>query len=370
MANLSNTKVGIDLRSLVCDDIGSPLKRYGKSWMWLCPFHQEKHPSFSVTPIGFHCFGCGKSGDHYDWLREYRKLSWAESKNILGRNYVNHIVSEHTQQRVRETIATPPDEMWQQKVSEIIAECQLTLWSDAGAKAQKYLTNRGFSEQIVRDARLGYLPGDPTQWRQIEGIRVPCGITIPWFADGAIWALKVRRAAGKPKYQQIAGGNLGGALYGIDGAQPGQPLMIVEGEFNALSANDIAGDILTAVSVGGASGRINPRWYPIIAGCSPLLAVFDEDEAGNAGADRLDLGRARRVYVPGAKDINDLLRDNVEALRAWLEGKVNAARRPPPDFAHPNLPPIDVAPTIKNEEPLKNQNLEQIEMIKMNKHYV
>lgn len=366
MVNLSDRKTGVDCRSLVSEDIGAPKRKGSKSSFWLCPFHRETTPSFSVTAQGFHCFGCGRSGDHFDWLREYRKLSWAEAKNILNGNYVNHIVSDCSQQPVRETIAVPPCVEWQQKVSAVISECQFTLWSEEGTKARKYLASRGFSEQIIRDARLGYLPGDPTQWRKLSGLNIPCGIIIPWFADGELWALKVRRAAGKPKYQQVAGGRISGAIYGIDGAQPGQALLIVEGEFNALAANDIAGDILTAVSIGGASSRINRRWFSTLAGCSPLLTVFDDDEAGNAGADRLDLGRARRVHVPGAKDINELLIQDAVALRAWLEDELRAARRPPPDFAPAeNLPPLD-APLV---EELPKGDLKQLEMIPVRMKY-
>lgn len=60
------------------------------------------------------------------------------------------------------------------------------------------------------------MPGDFRDWREIAGLNVPCGITIPWFAAGALWAVKVRRVYGMPKYQQIKGGNVHG-LYGADG---------------------------------------------------------------------------------------------------------------------------------------------------------
>jgi hypothetical protein len=61
----------------------------------------------------------------------------------------------------------------------------------------------------VRQARLGYVPSSPRAWRQVAGLDVPCGITIPRWEAETLWAVKVRCARGAPKYQQIAGGSGG-----------------------------------------------------------------------------------------------------------------------------------------------------------------
>lgn len=62
------------------------LQRKGTSYMGLCPFHNEKTPSFSVHPgrQTYHCFGCGASGDVFNFLMEYEKLSFQEAVRILA----------------------------------------------------------------------------------------------------------------------------------------------------------------------------------------------------------------------------------------------------------------------------------------------
>ncbi len=67
-------------------------------------------------------------------------------------------------------------------------------------------------------------------------MNVPCGITIPWYAEGALWGIKVRRAAGKQRYQQVSDGNIRGCLYLADHIQAGLPLILTEGEFDTLTA--------------------------------------------------------------------------------------------------------------------------------------
>ncbi len=88
---------------------------------------------------------------------------------------------------------------------------------------------------MIAAAQLGYIPGKPYQWQEVDGLKVPCGITIPWYADNALWGIKVRRAAGEPRYQQVSGGNPKGCVYLADQIQRGRPLFLTEGEFDALT---------------------------------------------------------------------------------------------------------------------------------------
>ena len=81
---------------------------------------------------------------------------------------------------------------------------------------------------------------------------MPCGITIPWYADQMLWGIKVRRVAGQQRYQQVSGGNIKGCLYLADTIQPGLPLMITEGEFDALTVRQVASDLVSVASIGVA----------------------------------------------------------------------------------------------------------------------
>ncbi len=111
------------------------------------------------------------------------------------------------------------------------------MWTPEGQRAWGYLIwERGLSENPIRLAQLGYLPGAPTVWREIEGLNVPCGILIPWVVEDEVWGIKVRRAAGEQRYQQVSGGSIRGCLYMADRILPRTPLIITEGEFDALIA--------------------------------------------------------------------------------------------------------------------------------------
>src|SRR5262245_40087720 len=74
---------------LVSEIVGKrmPLKKHGREFQGLCPFHTEKSPSFTVNDEkGFyHCFGCGAHGDAIEFIRKYERLSYPESIETLAR---------------------------------------------------------------------------------------------------------------------------------------------------------------------------------------------------------------------------------------------------------------------------------------------
>src|SRR5689334_17053407 len=63
-----------------------PLKNKGRNWLGLCPFHQEKTPSFNVTPLtrSFKCFGCGVAGDVYTFIEKYNNMTFVEAAEFLA----------------------------------------------------------------------------------------------------------------------------------------------------------------------------------------------------------------------------------------------------------------------------------------------
>lgn len=75
----------MSLVDLISADVS--LKRKGKDFVGLCPFHAEKTPSFTVSPDKefYHCFGCGAHGDAIDWLRKVRGLSYQEACKQIGK---------------------------------------------------------------------------------------------------------------------------------------------------------------------------------------------------------------------------------------------------------------------------------------------
>ena len=85
MDEASKIREKIDLPSLIGEYI--PLKKIGRNFTALCPFHNEKSPSFVVSPERqiWHCFGCGKGGDCFTFLMEYENLEFLEALRILGK---------------------------------------------------------------------------------------------------------------------------------------------------------------------------------------------------------------------------------------------------------------------------------------------
>jgi DNA primase len=77
-------KARVDLTELIGRSV--PLKRSGSSYRGLCPFHQEKTPSFYVFPASYVwvCFGCGKKGSAFDWLMEREHLDFGEALRSLA----------------------------------------------------------------------------------------------------------------------------------------------------------------------------------------------------------------------------------------------------------------------------------------------
>lgn len=132
------------------------LQRKGTSYMGLCPFHNEKTPSFSVHPgrQTYHCFGCGASGDVFNFLMEYEKLSFQEAVRILA---------------VRAGIEIPTEDVSEEKKKEISEKSRLfdiqkeaakfylfKLRAPEGRIAEEYLKNRGLSDETIKSFGLGY----------------------------------------------------------------------------------------------------------------------------------------------------------------------------------------------------------------------
>lgn len=318
MVDTQRLKDNCDLRRLVEQDLGPAPLRGGRAYLWKCPFHNEqKGFSLAVWANGYRCFGaCDTSGDALDWLTHYRRLSFAEALRILGDPAAATAPAER---KCLKSPAEPPEWDWQHRAERIVSQAEETLWSEAGEPALNYLTGRGLTTRAIRAARLGYVPGDFRQWRVIEGMDVPCGITIPWFAADALWAVKVRRAYGTPKYQQVKGGNVNG-LYGADQLADREIALFCEGEFDAILARQEAGELVASVTLSSATAILSSRWYAELTHCHTILVAYDQDAAGERGANRLlSLSpRFRPIQVPQGKDIGEFYLHGGDVYQ-WIE---------------------------------------------------
>jgi DNA primase len=294
-----------DLRRIVEQDLGQPPIRSGQAHLYKCPFHNERNGySLAVWQDGYRCFGkCDVAGDLFDWLMRFRQLTFPEALSVLDSPLAD---GRPAPQDTCPFSSEPPPAEWQAAARQVVDMAEETLWSSQGEAALNYLLGRGLNASAIREARLGYVPGGPYDWRERAGLRVPCGILIPWFANGALWAVKVRRASGMPKYLQIAGGSSHG-LYNADSLDNNSTALFCEGEFDALLVHEEAGDLVSAVTLGSAAARLTARWYCQLARHRTILVSYDRDPAGERGTQRLLClsARFRSLPVPYGKDISD-----------------------------------------------------------------
>jgi len=136
------------------------LKKRGTNYLGLCPFHNEKTPSFTVSPVKeiYKCFGCGRSGNTISFLMEHEKYSYAEALRWLAAKYNVEIEEKELSPELRQ----------QQQVADSLYILNgfagkwfhdALLHSEEGQDiGLSYLRQRGFNDDIIRKFNLGYSP--------------------------------------------------------------------------------------------------------------------------------------------------------------------------------------------------------------------
>jgi len=143
----------------IVDVIGSymQLKRAGSSWRALCPFHQEKTPSFHVTPAkqAYHCFGCGAGGSVFRFVMDYEHVDFPEAVRRLARRAGITVADESPQ----DVAARGERERLLKLHREAAVWFHANLSKRAiGAVARDYLAGRGIPSEVARRWELGFAP--------------------------------------------------------------------------------------------------------------------------------------------------------------------------------------------------------------------
>jgi DNA primase len=135
------------------------LRRQGARWVGLCPFHEERTPSFSVEPQEklYHCFGCGVGGDVIKFVEEKEGVGFAEAVELLADRY--GVELEREQEDPRAEARRQHRRRLEQLLERTAAYYANYLWeSPEAAKARAYLAERGLGEQVLRDFGVGFAP--------------------------------------------------------------------------------------------------------------------------------------------------------------------------------------------------------------------
>jgi DNA primase len=355
-----------DIVSLIGEHV--TLKKAGRNYLGLCPFHQEKTPSFNVSPEKqiFHCYGCGEGGDVFSFLMKFNQLTFPEALRQLARK-VGVVIPEKPLGREAKERYTLKEQIL--KVNEIAAGHFVgTLQSPAGEGARAYLRRRGIGEEAVRTFRLGFAP---ERWRDLldhlgkKGIsgqlaeqaglvvqkaeqkeggyydRFRGRLMIPIEdADGRVIAFGGRlmqAVQGQPKYLNspespvyTKGNNLFGLSRTREAIRDKGFAILVEGYFDLIALWN-AGITHGVATLGTALTRAQVDLLRRYA--TRVAAVFDPDAAGRKALARsLELFlagnvHARAVILPEGYDPDDYVRtqgrEKMEAALAQAQPMVD-----------------------------------------------
>ncbi|WP_018916451.1 DNA primase [Vreelandella zhanjiangensis] len=325
------------------------LKKAGRNYSGLCPFHQEKTPSFTVSADKqfYHCFGCGVHGNALRFLMEYDKLPFPEAvEQLAGRLGLDV---------PREGADDPRAQQREKKRKEGVNLLELAasfyrerLKMREGQSAQRYLENRGLSAEVIQTYGIGYAPGGWEALKQhlsereiSEPVQVEYGLlihredtgrTYDRFRDRVMFPIRDLRgrtiAFGgrvmgdeQPKYlnsPETPVFHKGRELYGLYEARQAssklEQLVMVEGYMDVVALAQYG--IHNAVATLGTATTEDhlSRLFRLV---SRVVFCFDGDRAGRQAASRaletalplmIDGREARFLFLPEGDDPDTLVR--------------------------------------------------------------
>lgn len=339
----------------------------------LCPFHEERTPSFGIDPVEklYHCFGCGAGGDVFTFVMETENLDFGAALETLADRYGIELERE---------AEDPRDAARRQQRDRLLALLERTaafyvrvLWeSPEAAPAREYLTTRGLEEGTLREYRVGFSPG---AYDRVVGASaragyseeelVACGLAqqrrdgrgvIDRFRGRIMFPLcdergrvlgfgaRALRAEDRPKYLNSSDNAVfhkGRQVYGADlaraaAARAGR-VVLVEGYTDAIALRqagvaEVVGSMGTALTDQQVDAL--RRLAPTVLFCQDPDAAGQEAVARGATAVRALNERSRGrgldfriVRLPPGEDPADVVqRDGAPAMRALLDGAVPYAR--------------------------------------------
>jgi DNA primase len=321
------------------------LRRQGERYTGLCPFHEERSPSFSVDAQKkvYYCFGCEAGGDLFRFVQEKEGLGFPEAVEALGERYGVEMEreSEDPEAEERRRRRTRLGELLERTA----AYYSHYLWEhEEAGKAREYLASRGLGEEVLRSFGVGYAP---SAWDRVLTRGQQAGFSVQELvAAGLIqkgrqgghydrfrariifpvrdprgrvqgFGARALRPGSKPKYLNSPEGELyrkSRTLYGIDQARSAIAkvgrTVVVEGYTDVLAAHQAG--IAEAVAVMGTA--ITPDQLQQLARYTEeVVLALDADRAGRAAmlrAQRVAGSRKLRLRVasmPAGEDPADML---------------------------------------------------------------
>jgi DNA primase len=358
--SLERVKQAVDIVEVI--SAHTDLRRQGARWVGLCPFHEERTPSFSVDAQEklYHCFGCGVGGDTIKFVEEKEGLGFAEAVELLADRYGVEL------QREREDPQAEARRQQRRRLGDLLDRVAVFyanfLWdAPEAAKARDYLAQRGLGEEVLRAFGVGYAP---SAWDTVltRGRRAGFGVDelrrvglaqrgrsggeYDRFRERIMFPIRDRRGrtlgfGGRAmrsdqgaKYVNTAETDFfhkSRMLYGIDLAKEAVAktgrAVVVEGYTDALALHQagvgeavgVMGTAITEDQVAALSGMVDE-----------VVLALDADAAGQEAmlrAQRVAAGRKVRLRVaavPAGEDPAEMIaaEGGAERFRALVEGAV------------------------------------------------
>ncbi|MEX1062146.1 MAG: DNA primase [Balneolaceae bacterium] len=339
------------------------LKRSGSGFVGLCPFHDEKTPSFNVTPrLGIYkCFGCGVSGDLFSFVMEMEGTGFNEAMRTLAERYGVPLPRE----------SSPADDEWQKEKEGIYHALKFAALffyrrlreSEEAGKAMSYLEKRGYDGAVIKTFGLGYAPAEGNALLKAakregidEELLLKADLVKPsrrndgfydTFRDRLIFPIfnpsgKVIAFAGRV----LGGGRTGGkyinsaqtpvynkseVVYGINFSKneirKKEEVILVEGYTDVITM--VEQGIKNVVASSGTA--LTPRQVRVLKRYgSRLVMIYDSDSAGQAAMKRgmnIALAEGMDVFLlelPEKEDPDSYVKKN--GAEAFLELKKKEAQ--------------------------------------------
>jgi len=356
--SLERVKQAADIVEVV--SAHTDLRRQGVRYVGLCPFHDERTPSFSVEPQEklYHCFGCGVGGDVIKFVEEKEGVGFTEAVELLADRY--GVELEREQEDPQAERRRERRRRLEQLLDRSAAYYANYLWeSEEAGKARDYLAGRGLGEEVLRAFGVGYAP---SAWDKIlvrgqqagfgvEELR-SVGLTqrgrsggdYDRFRERIMFPIRDRRgrvlgfggramrADQGAKYVNTAETDFfhkSQILYGVDRAKAAIAkagrAVVVEGYTDVLALHQAG--VEEAVGVMGTA--ITPDQVAALSGMvEEVVLALDADSAGQEAmlrAQRVAAGRRMRLRVaamPAGEDPAEMMAADggAERFRALLEG--------------------------------------------------
>jgi DNA primase len=366
---IAEVKERVDIVEIISEYV--VLRKRGQNFIGLCPFHEEKTPSFSVNPQQqfYHCFGCGTGGNAIKFLMEIEKQSFVDVMLDLAQRYqipIKSLAPEQTQEIQRE-IST------KEQLYQILALAnsfyQHTLYQPEGKKAYEYLDKkRHLREETIKNFQLGFAPSG---WETIfhylvEVKRYPVALVeqsglikkrsnsngyIDRFRNrlmipicdlqGRIIAFGSRSLDGsEPKYINSPDTilfNKSKTLFCFDRAKKSvikeDKVIVVEGYFDAIALHSVGIQNVVAC-LGTAFTQAHLKQISRYTESKEIIFNFDADKAGLEATQRTLNEIESLIYagqiqvkilnIPEGKDADEFLHSDSNAVNKYQELVANA----------------------------------------------